>query len=75
MAKANYRTTRDIVIPAGTPIMYIRSMKHHVTHQASALVNIAPNMSFDWMMYFDDAFTIGLVEEIPQEEEAAGDQT
>jgi len=60
-----YRTAKDIVIPAGTRVVYVRQMRHEVTEMAIAMVTLGDFRSFDWLMSFDDAIVAGLIEEIP----------
>ena len=62
----NYRTTKDIIVPAGTKVIVVTSMKQHVVHAAMAVIAVGKDAHFDWMMYVEDALKAGLIEEIPQ---------
>ena len=62
-SRKKYKTSRDIVIPRGTTVVYVRQMKHEVMETAVALVTLDPLHSYEWMMSFDDALTSGLIEE------------
>jgi hypothetical protein len=57
-----YKTVNDIVIPAGTRVVYVRHMHHEVEETALALVTL-PVGSYEWMMNFDDALSGGLIME------------
>jgi hypothetical protein len=67
-----YRTTRDIVIPKGTKIVVVTSMKQHIVHAAMAVIAVGKHAHFDWLMYVEDALKEGLIEEIPQTLEGPG---
>ena len=60
-----YQFAKDVVIPRGTHVMYVKHMRQDVVAAATALVGIGKDMHFDWLMYFDDALEAGLIEEVP----------
>jgi hypothetical protein len=68
MAAANitkYRTTKDIVVPKGTHVVFVNHMRQDVVRAASAVVGVGKDMHYDWLMYFDDALESGLIEKVP----------
>ena len=58
-----YKTAVDIVIPAGTRVVYVRSMRQEVNEMAIAMVTLPDFRSFDWLMGFEDAMAAGLIQE------------
>jgi hypothetical protein len=58
-----YKTAVDIIIPAGTRVVYVRHMRQEVNEMAVAMVTLADYRSFDWLMGFEDALTAGLITE------------
>lgn len=60
-----YQTTRDILVPKGTAIVYIHKMKKDVERVASAFVRAGPDMHYEWHMYWDDALRLGWIEKVP----------
>lgn len=67
MSAANinrYRTTRNIIVPAGTTVVYVSRMKKDVERVASAIVSAGPDMHYEWQMHFDDALELGWIERV-----------
>ena len=60
-----YRTTRDILIPKGTLIVYIHRMKKDVERVASAFVRAGPDRHYELTMFWDDALKANLIEKVP----------
>lgn len=60
----DYRTTKDIIIPKGTHVMAVTSMRQHVVHAAMAVIAVGKDAHFDWLMYVEDALREGLIEEV-----------
>ena len=68
MAAANvtrYRTTRDILVPKGTLVIFVSVMKQDIRRVAQALVKFGADAQYTWMMDFDDALDSKLIEKIP----------
>lgn len=63
--KVKFRTTRDILIPKGSPVVFVARMNKVVERTATAFVKAGPDMHYEWLMYFDDALAAGLIEEMP----------
>jgi len=61
---AEYVTTRDILIPAGTRVVSAATRVSRVVPFASALVAVGVNSSAEWTMPLDEAIGAGLVTEI-----------
>lgn len=59
-----FRTTKDIVVPKGSPVVYIGRMKQDVERMVQVIVKAGPHKHFDWLMHFDDALEAGLIEEV-----------
>ena len=59
-----FRTTKDILIPAGTNVVYVARMKQDVVRMAQAIVKAGPHQHYEWLMHFDDAVSRKLIEEI-----------
>ena len=59
-----YRTTKDIIVPRGTRVIFIRHIKQEAYRLAQALVGHGPDMQSEWTMSFDDALKAGLIEKI-----------
>jgi len=63
-SKCKYQTTKDIFIPKGTSVVYVGRMRQEVERTAQAFIPAGPNMHYEWLMYFDDALKIGLIEKV-----------
>jgi hypothetical protein len=63
-AVSRYRTTRDILVPKGTNVVYISQQKQHTYRLAQALIRFSEDMIYEWQMNFDDALRAGLIEKI-----------
>ena len=61
---SKYRTTKDIIIPKGSNVIFVSRMKQEATRKAQALVNLGGGRIYDWMMDFDAALEAGLIEEV-----------
>ena len=59
-----YRTTRDILVPKGSRVIFIKHVKQEAYRLAQALVGHGPDMQYEWTMSFDDALKAGLIEKI-----------
>lgn len=59
-----YRTTRDIVVPKGSRVVYVGRMKKDMSRLATALVRWDHDKVYEWIMHFDDALEAGLIEEV-----------
>ena len=64
-ALGKYQTTRDILVPKGTLVVYVHKMKKDVERVANAFVRAGPDMHYEWIMYFDDALRLGWIEKVP----------
>lgn len=62
LPQPEYRTTRDIIIPAGTPVTLVTRMKQDILRAAMSVVSVGNDMHFDWIMYFEDALELGYIE-------------
>ena len=70
MAAANvnkYRTTKDILIPAGTNVVFVSRMRQDVYRAAMAMVKAGPDMHYEWLMNFDEAIKLGFIELVTSE--------
>jgi hypothetical protein len=65
---ASYRTTRDIVIPAGTKVGIAPDQARRFTPHASVLVGVTKDTTAEWVMDLDEAIEAGLVEAVPERE-------
>jgi hypothetical protein len=63
--KKKYRTTKDIVIPAGTEVNIDppHRVDHFTTH-ASVLTAVTKDITSEWYMDLEEAIETGLVEEV-----------
>lgn len=63
--KTQYRTTKDIVIPAGTEISKEppRTSKY-ATERATVLIEVTPDVTAEWHMDLEEAIMEGIVEPI-----------
>ena len=59
-----FRTTKDILVPKGTSVIFISHQKHEAYRQAQALVRVDADKLYQWNMAFDDAIAAGLIEKI-----------
>lgn len=59
-----YRTTKDILVPKGTRVIFIGHIRHEAYRLAQALVGHGPDMQYEWQMSFDDALKAGLIEKV-----------
>ena len=69
MAAANvnkYRTTRDILVPKGTRVIFINHIRQENYRLAQALVSPGPDLQYEWTMNFDDALREGLIEKVDE---------
>ncbi|MET0651054.1 MAG: hypothetical protein ABWY63_00955 [Hyphomicrobiaceae bacterium] len=62
--KRRFRTVKDILIPAGTRVVYIARMKQEVLRTAQVIVSAGPDKHYEWLMHWDDALENGLIEEV-----------
>lgn len=62
--KTVYITTKDIVIPAGTPVMRDSIKRKYAVDMASILTAETRDATSEWMMPFDEALALGLIKEI-----------
>lgn len=63
-SQRKFRTTRDIIVPKGSNVVYIGRMKQEVTRLAHAFVKAGPDIYYEFLMNFDDALELGWIEEI-----------
>jgi hypothetical protein len=68
-AEQKYRTTQDIIIPAGTIVARIPMLQKEVPNVATAVVSVGNHMHFDWIMWFDDAVKAGLIEKADEHQD------
>ena len=61
-----YRTTKNILVPKGTRVIFISHIRQDAYRLAQALVNVNPDMQFEWTMNYDDAMTAGLIERVDE---------
>lgn len=59
-----YRTTRDIVVPKGSRVVYVGRMRKDMFRLATAMVRVDEDKLYEWLMQFDDALASGLIEEV-----------
>jgi hypothetical protein len=64
MRDDRYRTTKDILVPKGTNVIYVSKQKQHSYRLARALIRISHDMIYEWQMDFDDALRARLIEKI-----------
>jgi hypothetical protein len=64
MVHGMYRTTQDIVIPAGTEIIEGPTMSRYFTPHGEAVLGHGPDMTSHWRMDLEEALEAGLVERI-----------
>ena len=50
-----FRTTKDILVPKGTSVIFVSYQKHEAYRQAQALVRVDADKLYQWNMDFDDA--------------------
>ena len=62
--RSKFRTTRDIVIPKGNPVVFVAHAKQEVYRLANSIVRLNPDMIYEWSMSFDDAVLAGLIEKV-----------
>lgn len=62
--RSKYRTTKDILVPKGTHVVFVSHQKQEVYRLAQALVRISEEAIYEWHMNFDDAVREGLIEKI-----------
>ena len=60
-----YRTTKDIVVPKGTLVIFIAHMKQDIRRAAQALISHGKDRQYTWLMDFDEAIDSKLIEKIP----------
>ena len=60
-----FRTTRDIVVPRGTNVVYVHRMKMDVERVARVFIRAGEDMHYEWQMFWDDALRAGLIEKVP----------
>lgn len=67
MSAANvnlYRTTQNIIIPKNTRVVFISHVRQEAYRLASALINLGPEIQYEWVMDFDTALAAGFIEKV-----------
>jgi hypothetical protein len=61
---SKYRTTKPIIVPAHTNVIFISHIRQDSYRLAQALITINPDLQYEWNCGFDAALKAGLIERV-----------